>query len=242
MADKSIFQYRVEPQEVDFTFHARLDALCAFMLNSAGADAQHRGFGVDALMSKNRAWVLSRMAVEIDRFPKQYEETRLNTWVNDNGVLLSTRNFEFVDAAGEIFVRAVSQWCLIDYERRVPVALTECDSFSDDKLCTAQSPCSLPRKIRNVEPTEHVSRRAVYSDIDFNYHVNTMRYLAMMLDVLPIEMLASNRPLRLDVHFMHECRLGQLLTVGYRQQDDVSLFEITTDDDTVACRATIEWR
>ena len=242
MAEKSIFQYCVEPQDVDFTFHAKLDALCSMMLYSAGNDAQNRGFGIDALMSKNRAWVLSRMAVEIDRFPKQYEECRLATWVNDNGVLLSTRNFELSDAAGEMVARAVSQWCLIDYERRVPVALSECDTFTPEKLCTAPSPCSLPRKVRNVEPVETSSRRAVYSDIDFNHHVNTMRYLAMMLDVLPIEMLASNRPLRLDVHFLHECRLGQLLTIGYRQQEDVSLFEITTDDDTVACRASIEWR
>lgn len=242
MAEKSIFKFRIEPQDVDFTFHARLDSQCSIMLHMAGADAQNRGFGVDAIMVKNRAWVLSRMSVEIDRFPKQYEEMELRTWVSENRLLLSTRNFEMVDAAGEVVCRAVSQWCLIDYERRVPVSLEECDTFTPDKLCSAPSPCTPPRKLRGIEPTESTSRRVVYSDIDFNHHVNTMRYLAMMLDVLPIDMLSSNRPLRLDVHFMHECRLGQTISVGYCQQGEESMFEIISDEATVACRAVIEWR
>ena len=69
-----------------------------------------------------------------------------------------------------------------------------------------------------------------------------MRYITRMIDMLPIDLLRENKPLRLDVHFMHECRLGQTLKVGYAQRDNISMFEVTSEEGTVACRATIEWK
>ena len=82
----------------------------------------------------------------------------------------------------------------------------------------------------------------MYSDIDFNRHVNTMRYIRMMLNTLPIEYLTECRPMRLDIHFAKECRLGEVLTIGYEQRDNLSLFEIRNGEGAVACTAAIEWK
>lgn len=242
MGSKTIYPYRIEPESVDFTLRARVDALGSQILNIAGTDAHSKGFGVDVLSKNNRSWVLSRMAIEIDSRPEQYSDTTISTWVSENSRVLSTRNFEVADSDGRIFCRAVSQWCLIDFVRRVPVALSEIMELCNPYICDAPSPCDAPRKVLGVEPQQSATHRVVYSDIDFNGHVNTMRYIVMMIDMLPIELLESNRPMRLDIHFMHECRLGQTLTIGYEQREQTSLFEITTDEGTVACRAAIEWR
>ncbi len=242
MGTKTVYDYRVEPQCVDFTHNATIEAIGNYLLNTAGTDAQRKGFGVDVLGSENRSWVLSRMAIEVDRRPAQYSDFRVNTWVNENNRLVSTRNFEAVDAEGNPFCRSVSQWCLIDFVKRVPVNLAELEPIYAPHVCDAPSPCDAPRKLRPVEPQVTTEHKVVYSDIDFNRHVNTMRYIVMMLDMLPIELMAENRAMRLDIHFIHECRLGQTLTVGYRQDDNLSQFEIATDDGSVACRAAIEWR
>ncbi len=241
MAEKTSYFYRIEPQCVDFTLNATIEAMGSYLLNTAGTDAQRKGFGVDVLSKENRAWVLSRMAIELDYRPEQYTDIEVRTWVNENGRVLSTRNFEVADKAGEIFCRAVSQWCLIDYAKRVPVGLSEIKDMCH-YMCDAPSPCDTPHKILDVEPAEFTEHKVVYSDIDFNCHVNTMRYIVMMIDMLPIDLLRENRPLRLDIHFIHESRLGQTLTVGYVQRGETSLFEIKTDDGTVACRASVEWR
>lgn len=242
MGSKTTYPYRIEPESVDFTLRARIDALGSQILNVAGTDAQSKGFGVDVLSKNNRSWVLSRMAIEIDSRPEQYTDTAISTWVNENSRVLSTRNFEVADSDGHIFCRAVSQWCLIDFARRVPVALSEIMDLCNPYICDAPSPCAAPRKVLGIEAQTTTTHRVAYSDIDFNGHVNTMRYIVLMIDMLPIELLESNRPLRLDIHFMHECRLGQTLTVGYEQREQTSLFEITNNEGTVACRAAIEWR
>ena len=74
MAEKSLYHYRVEPQDVDFTLRATLASLGSSILNTAGVDAYGKGFGVDVLNAENHSWVLSRMAIEIDRRPEQYTD------------------------------------------------------------------------------------------------------------------------------------------------------------------------
>ena len=92
-----------------------------------------------------------------------------------------------------------------------------------------------------MHPTRTSEHRVVYSDIDFNRHVNTMRYIEMMLDMLPVELLTLDAPLRLDIHFLHECRFGQTLRIGCEERERAALFEISADDGVAAVRAGVEW-
>lgn len=241
-AEKSVYRFRVEPQEVDFTLRATLPALGSAILNTAGLDAHGKGFGVDALHADNYSWVLSRIAFEFDSRPGQYTDYSIATWISDYGRVLSTRNFTLADAAGREFGRAVSQWAMIDLSTRAAVDLSGVGDAHADAVVDAPSPAEKPRKIRAVEPTETSSHRVVYSDIDFNRHVNTMRYIEMMLDMLPIERLTDDAPVRLDVHFLKECRYGQILTVGAEIRDEGALFEVGSEEGAVAVRAAIEWK
>ena len=236
MAEKSRYDYRVEPQDVDFTLRATISSLGAAILNTAGIDAHGKGFGVDALNADNHSWVLSRMAVEFDSRPVQYTDYEVATWISDYGRVLSTRNFTLTDtASGREFGRAVTQWAMIDLQSRSAIDL----SWVGD--AHAAPPTDKPRKIREVNPTETADHRVVYSDIDFNRHVNTMRYIEMMLDMLPVGMLTREAPVRLDIHFLKECRFGQTLTVGCEQREHSALFEISAED-AAAVRASIEWK
>lgn len=242
MQTSNSYPFRVEPQDVDFTLRSTVTALCNNVLNIAGVDAQRNGFGVDMLMQRNWSWVLSRMATEFDSRPEQYTSYSIRTWVNYDSRLLSSRNFELTDAEGRIFGRVASQWAIIDLASRRPVDLTQLAEAYTDLLSDEPSPCERPRKLRAVEPSQTFEHRVVYSDIDFNRHVNTMRYVDMMVDMLPIDTFAEERSLRLDLHFIKESRYGQTLMVGLEQQEALSLFEIKSDDGAIVCRSSFEWR
>ena len=218
MGEKSHYNYRVEPQDVDFTLRATIPSLGSAILNTAGIDAHGKGFGVDALNADNHSWVLSRMAVEFDCQPGQYTDYTIATWINEYGRVLSTRNFTLTDAAGNEFGRAVTQWAMIDLRSRSALDLSWVGDAHADAIVDAPSPTDKPRKIRDVDPAQTAVHKVVYSDIDFNRHVNTMRYIEMMIDMLPLEMLMQEAPVRLDIHFLRECRYGQTLAVGYEQR------------------------
>ena len=241
MAEKTGYTYYADPQQVDFTLRMTVPALANEVLNTAGVDAQRKGFGIDKLNKENRSWVLSRMAIEIDDRPEQYSSYEIVTWVNEYNRMLSTRNFTLHDAAGREFGRAVTQWCIIDLGARKAIDLNTVIGTCADSIVDAPSPTEKPRKVTGIVPQHIAEHRVVYSDIDFNRHVNTMRYINMMFDMLPIEQLTAIRPVRLDIHFMHECRYGQTLTVGYEQRDGLSLFEVSNGEEA-AVRAALEWR
>ncbi len=241
MAEKSLYKYRVEPQDVDFSLRATITALGSSILNTAGIDAYGKGFGVDALNEDNHSWVLSRIAFEFDSRPMQYTSYGIATWISDYGRLLSTRNFTLTDAAGVQFGRAVSQWAMIDLKSRTAVDLSWVGDAHADAIVAEESPMERPRKIRTVSPTESLDHRVVYSDIDFNGHVNTMRYIEMMLDMLPVEWLTSERKVRLDIHFLKECRLGQTLTVGCEMLESGARFEISNNEGATAVKAEVSF-
>ena len=137
MGEKSHYNYRVEPQDVDFTLRATIPSLGSAILNTAGIDAHGKGFGVDALNADNHSWVLSRMAVEFDCQPGQYTDYTIATWINEYGRVLSTRNFTLTDAAGNEFGRAVTQWAMIDLKSRSALDL----SWGGRRPCRSHRRC-----------------------------------------------------------------------------------------------------
>ena len=242
MATKSSYPFRVEPQEVDFSLRITLTALGGNILNIAGIDAHTRGFGVDALNKDNFSWVLSRIAFEFDYRPGEYVEYEIATWISDYGRMLSTRNFELTDRTGSRFGRVVSQWCMLDLTKRTAVDLRAVAENHNDAIVDSPPPAEKPRKVPASGAQPVLTHRVAYSDIDFNRHVNTMRYIEMKLDVLPIERFAEERPMRLDINFLKESRYGETLSVALEEREAETLVEIRNDAGAVICRGAFEWR
>jgi len=65
--------------------------------------------------------------------------------------------------------------------------------------------CSPTCKTRSTECRQDIPRRPI-----------STRYIEMMIDMLPLEMLMQEAPVRLDIHFLRECRYGQTLAVGLK--------------------------
>lgn len=238
--EKSVFEYRVEPQYVDFTDRVSVSSICDLILHAAGEDAHKRGFGIDALADNNYGWVLSRLAVELDYMPTEYSQFTLHTWISDYNRLSSTRNFTLTDAEGRVFGRAVSQWCMIDYATRMPVDMNIMAKAHEGNMVDAPSPCERPRRIGVVSSEPLVEHRVVYSDIDFNRHMNTMRYIDIIFDTLPIEVPEQLTGFRLDMNFMKEARYGDNLLLMGEERDGVRVFEYRNDTGDALCRMSLE--
>ena len=242
MADKTSYDLRVEPQQVDFTLRETITSLGSSILNIAGIDAQSKGFGVDVLGEQNLSWVLLRMAMEFDRRPEQYSRYSVATWVSDFNRLMSTRNFTITDADGCELGRAVSQWCLLDLTTRAAVDMTSTADKYNHWIVDTPPPAERPRKIRPLtQPTASMSHRVAYSDIDFNRHMNTMRYIELMVDMLPVCLPSGERPVRMDINFMHESVLGQMLTIDAAAEGDVWRFRVVADGETECVRAEMSF-
>lgn len=240
--EKSVFRYKIEPRHVDFTNRVSVSSICDIVLHAAGEDAHVRGFGIDALANNNFGWVLSRMAIELDYLPEEYSEFTIHTWISDYNRLASTRNFTLTDDDGREFGRAATQWCMIDYETRMPVDMNTMAKAHEGNMVDAPSPCERPRRLGALTSDPVVKHRVAYSDIDFNRHMNTMRYIDLSFDSLPIEVPEQLNALRLDLNFVKEARYGDELQLKAEQKENVRLFEFSNNAGDAMCRIALEVR
>lgn len=232
------YRYRIGPRDIDATLRARIYTAGDYMLRAANDDADMLGFGVRDLNTDNASWVLSRMAAEMERLPVRHEEIDVYTWVSDYGRLMTTRNMTVADARGARIGAAVTQWAMIDLDTRRPLDLS---ALSNKKtaLVDRKPPIDKPRKVGTFECVSESRRRVVYSDIDFNGHVNSMKYLEWMADAMPVAMLEAARSMRFDINYLYEARLGQELAIRHCGEDGAQLFDIRNEEGVSVCRAAI---
>jgi len=174
--------------------------------------------------------------------PQEYSEFTLYTWISDYNRLSSTRNFELVDAEGREFGRAVSQWCMLDFSTRMPADMNAMAKAHEGNMVEAPSPCERPRRLAAFDGEPVLQHRVTYSDIDFNRHMNTMRYIDIIFDTMPIEMLEKLDKLRMDINFMREARYGDELSLLCEERDNMRLYEFRNAAGDVLCRASLEER
>jgi acyl-ACP thioesterase len=208
-----------------------------YILRAANDDADKLGFGIRDLNVNNSSWVLSRMAVELYRIPSRHEQVAIYTWVSEYGRLVTTRNMVLEDESGKRIGAAVTQWAMIDLATRRPLDLSVL-ADKNTSFVDREPPIERPRKIGAIEGGREQSRAVVYSDIDFNGHVNSMKYLEWMLDRVPVELLEGVRSARFDINYVHEAKLGQILSI-LSSETEPRGFDIRSEDGISICRAAI---
>lgn len=231
----------VQPKSVDCTRRASVAAIIGYMLDVAGEDADRKGFGISALDSASNTWVLSRLAVDIAAQPKQYEEIDVDTWVNEFNRLSSTRNFR-IHRGEECVAKGVSQWCMLNMESRQVVDMSLLKDTYLKAMVEEPSPIPAPARLRPITPAGSTSRPVVYSDIDFNRHVNTLRYIDLIFDNVPLSLIEQNNGLRIDINFIAEAVYGETLTIGWACEGNIWNFEISSSPERVLCRAKVEFK
>lgn len=233
------YRYRIEPRDIDASLRARLYTVGDLILQAANDDADMLGLGVRDLNLGNASWVLSRMAVETRRFPSRHEEIDAYTWVSDYGRLFTTRNMTVTDSEGVQIGAAVTLWAMIDLDTRRPLDLSPL-SNKGASLVDREPPIEKPRKVGNFECTSERPYTVVYSDIDFNGHVNSMKYLEWMIDTLPSGVPDSFSALRFDINYIHEAKLGENLVICSSVDPAGAYhFDIRNVDGASICKATI---
>ena len=241
------YSYRIGPRDIDASLRTRLYTMGDLILGAANDDADMLGFGVSDLNLGNASWVLSRVAVELRRLPSRGEGIDIYTWVSDYGRLFTTRNMDLTDEAGVHLGAAVTQWAMIDLDTRRPLDLSPLSNKATS-LVDREPPIEKPRKIGSFECTSEQSYTVVYSDIDFNGHVGSMKYLEWMVDALPAGIAESLSSVRFDINYLHEATLGETLTICSATDPTSGApaatpathhFDIRNEAGTSICKATI---
>lgn len=239
------YKYSVLGSDVDSTLHMRLSNICNMLLEVAGKDAKAMGFGSEALAGKDLGWVITKMAVEYDSTPELYDEISIDTWVNENKRLTNMRCFRAFDKNGKEFLRASTIWCVIDFANRRPALLESIGSEFMDLTDPVGEPCETPRNLRPRQWSESelplaFEHKVVYTELDFNKHLNSVRYIDMMCNAMPRELMESQGRRRFDLHFSKESHYDEILPVRYQHDGAFHRIQICRPDGSDACLGQLE--
>ncbi len=228
------YEYSVVPENIDFKGQITVPSLCGHIVNAIGQNIRKEGYGIDVMARENRSWILLRSAFEIDVRPGLYSPIYVTVWPGPGNGITYHRCIRITDSRDRELGRGTTEWCIIDRTTRRPV-------FPDLELVNVEDdiPCRSPRRIRDFDPDVRDDRKVCYSDCDFNGHLNNTRYVELLYDMLPEDVLDRPSPIRLDINYRHEVRLGEKVSLGLkRETPDECLFIARAGNQTL-CSASL---
>ncbi|MDR1381897.1 MAG: acyl-[acyl-carrier-protein] thioesterase [Tannerella sp.] len=235
------FQFVTESYLLDFRGRVTIPMIGNYMLHAASSHASLRGFGFSDMTGRHTAWVLSRLAMEIDRYPEMSEPVTLHTWIDEVGRIFTSRCFELADAAGKATGYARSIWAAIDMQTRRPTPL---DVEALSVYVAADRPCPIekPGKTAPVEnETDGIPYSVKYSDLDINGHFNSIKYMERLLDLFDLDMFVRKEVKRFEIAYLSEGRYGMPLTLHKKETSEDRYSMAICHEGKAICRANATW-
>ena len=230
-------EYKVRYQDVDDQRRLRLYNLENFFLETAGNVADELGFGIRHLYPLGLTWILSRVSFEIDELPTYEEKIWLETWIESNVHMLSTRNFRIY--AGEekrLIGQCKSVWAILDLEKREVANVFDQPMFANS-VDGETLDLARVRMTTLPEPTGMVPHKISYSDLDYNGHCNSCKYLEAMLNAYRPDYIGKR--VRLDINYQKEVMEGDELQTLYLVTEDGVQYQQKNQDGETSCSAKI---
>ena len=221
----------VQWYDTDASRVVRPSIMMVYMMETANMQCEQYGFGLDKLRDeKGLGFVLGSIQANFNKPLYAYDKITVRTWCRESRGYSFMRYFEIV-RDGEIVAEASSTWALLDINARTMVRGDE----SYDKFFPIDEPLdakALPRRARasKAELDFVGTRRIVYSDIDYNMHMNNTHYPDMLCDHLS-EMVDGDVAYTvgaMSLSYLKESHLGATLTVTRGEMSEDGSIEMRT--------------
>ncbi len=226
-----------------------LPLLTAKIIDIATAHANSLGIGNPAMADIHAGWVLSRLTIEMTTYPRVNDTYTITTWIESWNRRFSERAF-MITCNGQVMGYARSIWMVMDIESRHNVGLSHLNLPAD---MISTRPCPIARQVRHCPivpmgttsltgttpwpdsatptiPTGAIEATAPatpytfkYCDLDSYRHVNTVRYVTMLLNQFTLADFDTTFVDRLELSFLHETRYG--MSVLLLRTDTISTSE-----------------
>lgn len=173
--------HRIGLFDTDYQFKLKIEAMARFFQEIAVYHSTDMGAGPEVLLKKGVVWFLSRLEVEVFRYPVLGEEIRIITWSRGFKGYKGYREYLIDSPKGEI-ARGSGVWLFFDFMRkriiRVPAEISGLYEIEQEKWFDNEIDDWIP--CGRIEPEQEMEISLRYSDFDVNGHVNNTVYLGFL--------------------------------------------------------------
>lgn len=203
-------KFTVQYNEADQRGFVRPVALLNYLQSVAGYHAALLGVSVADLVKNGHTWVLSRIHLAMERYPRGGDTIRIKTWLSVRDTLFTVRDFELLDVDGEPIGRATTSWAVLSLATRRLVKLN--DVLPIYPLNPERAVNDTFRTLPPLEMTEYELRLPVLrGDLDINRHVNNTVYAGWALETIPEEVDSACYLVSIEISFRAEALYGDTI-------------------------------
>lgn len=206
-------QYTITDNATDRHGLLKPSMLLFFAQDAATSYCKEIGLDWHTMAAKGMFWAVTRTKAQVIRLPRGGETVTVETWPMKTTRVAYPRAMAMYDENGELLLRTVSLWVLMDMEKRTMILPGKggVDVSGEDRGTELKAPAGIAPCV-----AEHTARRTVaYTDLDVNGHLNNARYMDWV-DDLNGSAFHEGKVLReLTVCYLTEAREGQTLDLGW---------------------------
>jgi len=197
------------------------------------SDAANLGF--KELKDMGYGWVLNRWKVKVDKYPKVKEKIIIKTWTSKAYKFFANREFTVYNKGGQLIGKASTLWVFIDINRKRPARIPE-KLVSSYKIVDKRNFKDFYKFQDDIGPVTGLDFLVRKSDIDYNLHVNNVRYLDWILEVVPERENKEYFLKEFEIQYRQEIKYGEEVSSRINKgkrvgKKKIYLHKITTDAD-----------
>ena len=183
----------------------------------------------------NVYWVLSRIFVEIYKYPKYTEKLKFTTWPLEPKPVECIREYIIEQEDGEVIGKGKAMLLILDADthKLKPVKsinMAAPEKFKEEMLNKCRLDKILPEKLS--EPVYDTQIRI--SDIDINKHVNNAKYADYMFNAFSSCDFENFEILSFQINYLNEAKEGDKIYITkYNAGNNIYIIEGKTEDKNI---------
>ena len=206
-------KFSVKFHEGDFKGNVKLFTIVDYIQQVAEGHAQILGVDFKSMMDHGLFWVVSRIEITMERYPKVGEDITVETYLGGREKVFMKSRFKIEDKDGQVIGRALIYYLILDTKTRFPQKPSVCPVDIDINVGNV-----IDNKLNKIkmpgEAIETIKRELYYNDIDINNHVNNARYISFIEDFFSLDWHREKNISYMQLNFIKEIKFDDILIMN----------------------------
>jgi medium-chain acyl-[acyl-carrier-protein] hydrolase len=202
--------------------------------------------GLYDLYNQNIGWILLSGFLQMERYPLYKEKIIVRTWLSNYTTIKGQRENIIYDGQRRVIGRAKGLWLFFDIERRRPIRIF--DDIMEKWNCFEEESvsCDINKKIEAVVSAAYKKSFSVCRyDLDSNRHVNNLKYIQWLLEIIPDEIMDNYNLHSIEGRYIKEAQYGHSVESLATRENEPHKFIHTirdVEDNNICANGRTVWR
>ncbi|WP_058485752.1 acyl-[acyl-carrier-protein] thioesterase [Defluviitalea phaphyphila] len=237
--------YTIRSSEIDSNYRLKPYHIGSFFQDTIACAFDKQKIAAYHLKEENKTWMLVNLKIDfLTIMPFWRNNVHVCIWTRDIKGLKLFIDFEVKNDDGKLISRGTSCWIIMDIISKRPVPISQ---YIDKNECKYKE--AIPNfkftKIMPMEGKEYKLSQVIRSyDLDFNQHVNNVRYLAGAIETIPLEYRKKHWIKSVEIMFMKEIFYKDLIHSYAILNENQNIFYhnlIRDNDNAEISRILTQW-